>query len=385
MDLYSKKSRWKIYLAIAGIVILLVSLFYTQFLARHLVEEVKYKAELMGIAQTKITEDFDPNDPCEPCKDVTIYGQIIEKNQSIPILLVEDGKVQEGGWIGFNTDDTAVLNRELEKMIRKGVQPIIDVNSGVAIYYKDPPILDQLRYFPIIQLLLIAAFIFFGYLSFSTARRAEQNRVWVGMAKETAHQLGTPISGMVAWIEHLRLMKDGDEEVNEVLDELGKDVNRLELIADRFSKIGSEPKLTAVNIFDELESSRAYMQRRAPRKVQFDFPDPTMPTGNRNSTVVAPQALLMMNSDLVMDSAEQLADQLLALECEDAERIVRLYQRSLGRSPTTIEVDRALAFVTDMTSRAFTRSDSIDQQQQRQAWSLLCQSLFASNEFIYVR
>ncbi|MEM6378083.1 MAG: HAMP domain-containing sensor histidine kinase, partial [Bacteroidota bacterium] len=153
-------------------------------------------------------------------------------------------------------------------------EPFEVVNYGAEIYYKNPLILTQLQYFPIIQLLLIAFFIVFGYMTFSSARRAEQNRVWVGMAKETAHQLGTPISGIVAWIEHLRLLREDDEEVGEILDELGNDVKRLDLIADRFSKIGSEPKLETVNIFDELESSRAYMQRRAPRKVIFNFPDP---------------------------------------------------------------------------------------------------------------
>ncbi|MEO0340201.1 MAG: HAMP domain-containing sensor histidine kinase, partial [Bacteroidota bacterium] len=163
----------------------------------------------------------------------------------------------------------------LEYIKKNGPAPIKVNDVGSEIYYKYPAILTQLQYFPIIQLLLIAAFILFGYLTFSSSRRAEQNRVWAGMAKETAHQLGTPISGIIAWIEHLRAIKEGDEEVNDVLNELGKDVKRLELVADRFSKIGSAPKLEVVNIFAELELARAYMQRRAPRKVEFHFPDPS--------------------------------------------------------------------------------------------------------------
>ncbi len=118
---------------------------------------------------------------------------------------------------------------------------------------------------------------------------------------------------------------------------------------------------------------------------QFDFPDPTMPTGNRNSTVVAPQALLMMNSELVMDSASALAEQLLDSEADDQSRITALYRRTFGRKPSDGEVGRALAFIAEMTSQALTGSASFDPDQRRQAWSLLCQGLLASNEFIYVR
>ena len=118
---------------------------------------------------------------------------------------------------------------------------------------------------------------------------------------------------------------------------------------------------------------------------QFDFPDPTMPTGDRNSTVVAPQALLMMNAPLVMDSAEQLASQLLETRPDDDSRVEALYRRTLGRRPSSAETGRAIAFVVELTSQSLTGSASIDPDAQHRAWSLLCQSLFASNEFIYVR
>ena len=94
------------------------------------------------------------------------------------------------------------------------------------------------------------------------------------MAKETAHQLGTPISAIVAWIEHLKLLREGDEETQEILGELRNDVSRLELIADRFSKIGSAPKLEPIDVYEELDKCRAYMQRRASRKIAFEFPAP---------------------------------------------------------------------------------------------------------------
>jgi signal transduction histidine kinase len=126
--------------------------------------------------------------------------------------------------------------------------------------------------FPYVQFFLIACFVGFGYFALNAARRAEQNRIWVGLAKETAHQLGTPISAMVGWTEHLRLMYADQPEILEVADELEKDVDRLEMVATRFSKIGSEPELKNVNIYEQVAQVSSYMSKRAPRKVTFDFP-----------------------------------------------------------------------------------------------------------------
>ena len=161
------------------------------------------------------------------------------------------------------------------KIIKSGLEPVEFRGSNFLhfMYYKPSKLLRLLTYFPLIMLLMLTAFMGLGYLGLSTSRKAEQNRVWVGMAKETAHQLGTPISAIVAWIEHLRGSSEADEEKLEILDELTKDVDRLNLIADRFSKIGSAPELEKKNIFAELSKTKNYMQRRASRKVQFDFPD----------------------------------------------------------------------------------------------------------------
>lgn len=269
MDIYDRKSRWKIYLAAGGALILLISLFYTRFLAKQLTEQVYSQMEYVAAANREIS------DTTRLQTDFTLALAIIDLNTSIPSMIVNDGnKITSAKNFKNNDPKSEYLKQQLEKIKKNGPEPFQVSNYGQEVYYRYPRILTQLQYFPIIQLLLIAFFIVFGYMTFSSARRAEQNRVWVGMAKETAHQLGTPISGIVAWIEHLRLLRVGDEEVGEILDELGNDVKRLDLIADRFSKIGSEPKLESVNIFDELESSRAYMQRRASRKVVFNFPDP---------------------------------------------------------------------------------------------------------------
>jgi signal transduction histidine kinase len=277
MDIYNRKSRWKIYLAIAGAIIVAISMAYTTYLSNKLAEEERHKAALYVMAQERLN-NLDEisaiiNDSC-PQPDLTLHLNILQANNTIPVIAVNDrGRVD----FSVNTSDTsqAYLLQEVARMEADGFEPI--QSTAHRIYYKESTLLRQLRYFPFVQFVLIAAFVGFGYLGFSSARRAEQNRVWVGMAKETAHQLGTPISAIVAWIEHLKLIREPDEEVQEVVRELRNDVSRLELIADRFSKIGSAPKLEPINIYQELDDCRAYMQRRASRKVEFRFPAPDEP------------------------------------------------------------------------------------------------------------
>jgi len=272
MDIYTQKSRWKFYLGAAGALIVLISLFYTNFLTDKLAVEERNKVNMYLLAMEEINAE--PNAECVPCLNCMEFGlhtALVQSNSTIPVILVaEDGEILDA--VNLGTEDDKVWEKELKKMRASGVEPI----RGFAyeLYYKESNILRQLRFFPIIQLLLIAAFVALGYIGFSAARRAEQNRVWVGMAKETAHQLGTPISAIMAWIEHLKTIPEAGEDTEEVLDELQKDVFRLELIADRFSKIGSAPVLETVNIFEELEECRSYMEKRAPRKVEFLFPSP---------------------------------------------------------------------------------------------------------------
>jgi signal transduction histidine kinase len=265
MDIYSQKSRWKIYLAAAGIVIVIISIFYSTFLAEKLREQEQKSATLFVQAQERITDEEYRGDLTTELAIIEANG---EENGTIPVM-----------WVNENNEIVDAVNfgppeqweKALQRMIQDGIEPI--ESNGQFLYYKESNLLKQLRYFPIIQLILIAAFILLGYVGFNSARRAEQNRVWVGMAKETAHQLGTPISAIMAWVEHLRLIREEDEEVQMVVNELEKDVDRLGLIADRFSKIGSAPKLEPVDVYEELDKCLQYMQKRAPRKVNFVFPD----------------------------------------------------------------------------------------------------------------
>lgn len=267
MDIYTRKSRWKIYLAIAGVIIVAISMFYTNYLADNLKKEEQAKARNWANAMIQMNErDDEKEDNC----DFTLHFEIIQSNTTIPVIWVsETGAVN--GWKNFGEDkDSLYLVNVVEQLDATGITPI--ETYGGYVYFKESRILLLLQYLPLVQFILIAAFITFGYIGFSSARRAEQNRVWAGMAKETAHQLGTPISAIIGWIEHLKAIRPEDEEVLDVVEELRNDVSRLDLVADRFSKIGSEPKLEKVNIYKELEECREYMQKRAPRRVVFDFP-----------------------------------------------------------------------------------------------------------------
>ena len=269
MEPNSQRSHWKIYLAIAGIIILLISLVYTTYLAQRLREGERNKALLLFNAyQTFQTAD--------PEADLTLQLSIFESNQDIPIIVAtESGQVLYEKNFGLDLDTNMVfLQDRLAHLKLKGPEPISisDESAKEFIYYQNSKLHELLTYFPFLQLLLLGAFVGIGYISINNARRAEQNRVWVGMAKETAHQLGTPISAIIGWIEHLRESPNTDADEMEVLKEMQNDVDRLDLIADRFSKIGSAPTLTPVNIYSQMREITSYIQRRASRKIVFEAP-----------------------------------------------------------------------------------------------------------------
>jgi two-component system, sporulation sensor kinase D len=142
------------------------------------------------------------------------------------------------------------------------------------IYYKDSQLLTQLKFFPYVQLTVIAVFLLLAYTAFNSSRKSEQNQVWVGLAKETAHQLGTPISSLMAWIE---LIKDKfNAEEDPLVAEMENDVKRLEIVADRFSKIGSKPKLEEHFIYDTIEDFVNYFRIRVSNNITFEM------TGNKD-------------------------------------------------------------------------------------------------------
>jgi signal transduction histidine kinase len=278
MDIYKQQSRWKIYLALAGIAILLISLFYTNYLAQQLREGERNKASLLFYAYDAILNQQLEESP-DMEADLTLPLNIIESNTDIPIMLVtNDDKVLYGRNFGTGLDSNFVfLQDRLIRLKKKGPEPIAISGENQFLFYQNSRVLELLTYFPYLQMLLLIAFISVGYISINNARRAEQNRVWVGMAKETAHQLGTPISAIIGWIEHLRESHYQGPQELEVLNEMQNDVARLDLIADRFSKIGSAPDLTTVDVYAQMREITSYIKRRAPRKIIFEEPSQDTP------------------------------------------------------------------------------------------------------------
>jgi len=259
-------------------------MLYTNYLVERLSKGEETKVKLFASTLTeeikkeeKAFENLEAN-PDYLREDVTGYlDRVILLLEGVPAIMVDESGFISAGYNFGEKKDTSIvfLEAELVRLKANGFPPIEGTGYAAEIYYKNTQVLTLLKYFPILQFLLISSFVAFGYFMFSSARRAEQNQVWVGMSKETAHQLGTPISAIMGWVDHLREMYPDDEYLMDVVGELNKDVGRLDLVADRFSKIGSTPKLQAVNIYEEVEKIRAYMSRRAARKIIFEFPDPS--------------------------------------------------------------------------------------------------------------
>ena len=276
MDIYKRKSRWKKALSLIGLILVLVTIFYSNYLTQQLKKIEKDQIDLWVNALKSLTSTADPIKDAEKNLDMELL--MMQKINNIPVILEDEKGVLQG--INFMQDSTIYDQDYLNKQLKLAINyndPIINKGGGYAskIYYKHSQLFVLIEYFPLVQVFLLSTFILMGYFLFSTSRRAEQNRVWVGMSKETAHQLGTPVSSIMAWIEHLKLIAENNPEQLEIIEELNKDVKRLDLIADRFSKIGSVPKLEKVNIYDELYECKQYMERRASRRVNFEFPSAT--------------------------------------------------------------------------------------------------------------
>lgn len=269
MNIFSNKSAWKIILVIIGAAILMVTMLYANYLATELEKKELWQSKVHSMAAEENINNPDLG------KDLKLISEILSEENGIPVILeAEDGSLSGSFWADtLNDTDEVFLEKKVAEFLEQGKTPIEGMGYANKVYYFNTPLLEHIKLFPLAQIGLLGLFIGLGYFLFSSARTAEQNRVWAGMAKETAHQLGTPISAIMGWIEHLRMTADGNEDQLEVVDELQKDVDRLNLVADRFSKIGSDPELEPVNIVEELLECKDYMKRRAPRRIVFDFPE----------------------------------------------------------------------------------------------------------------
>ena len=267
MELYKSRSTWRILLALFGMIIVIITSFYSYYLAKELGDKEVKSVTLYALALEEAYKNSDLN------ANMILMDQIIQNN-TVPIVMESEEGVLEGyNYKPEQENDQEFLQKQKEKSIKRGFTPIEGSGYSSIIYLNNSKLYSLIRLYPLVQFFLVAIFILLGYLVFSASRREEQNRVWAGMAKETAHQLGTPISAILAWIEHLKMDENISESQLEIVGELVNDVDRLNLVADRFSKIGSEPKLKSYDIYEILEETKEYMEKRASRKVTFNFPD----------------------------------------------------------------------------------------------------------------
>ena len=280
--IYQQKSQFKIWLIIIAVLGLITLLLYTSNLATRLQDEERKKISLVAESYEqlqKLTLDSLIEDQFDFLQGL---GQ---NNNTIPVILLnESGKIVGTKNLDStrnyrNPQDSVYFYAELAKM-QNSYDPVLftyqypnpdgtQITKQQYIYYNDSALLVELKRYPYLQIGILLAFALIAYVAFNTARRAEQNRVWLGMAKETAHQLGTPLSSMMGWLALLKLVDDPNGQADMVANELNKDVERLQVIADRFSKIGSEPHLSTNDIVSCVQNTVNYVQRRAPNKVQI--------------------------------------------------------------------------------------------------------------------
>src|ERR1700761_8583929 len=276
MNPYQQKKRWKYSLLVFAVVIASGSLLYTSYLVRNIAASERTRAEVWALSMKQLLSADDD--------DFLSYTYAVRDSLNVPAIVVDSkGEIQYfRGLDPTKTNnklaaegnkalkyDPQYFKRELAYM-QEQHSPIKYKVLGAQwlVYYKDSALLTQLKFFPYIQLSVIAIFLLMAYTAFSSSRKSEQNQVWVGLAKETAHQLGTPISSLMAWIE---LMKDKfNAEDDPLIAEMENDVKRLEIVADRFSKIGSKPKLENHSVYEVVKEYVDYFKFRVSNKIHFE-------------------------------------------------------------------------------------------------------------------
>jgi len=229
--------------------------------------EERLKMEIVATAM----KEFATNQDLEA--DVSLEDKIIKSNTNIPMILVdENGNIGANSYLNLDpvkAKDPAFLLKQLE--IMKEQNSPIEINFAKNrtqyIYYRNSDLLNKLSYYPLALILILTLFLTVIYMMFTSSKVAEQNKLWTGMAKETAHQIGTPLSSLLGWIAILKMENADDKYV----DEIEKDVHRLNTIANRFSKIGSLPTLKKLDIIAVTKNAYEYLEYRSSKQISFSF------------------------------------------------------------------------------------------------------------------
>jgi signal transduction histidine kinase len=261
ISLYESRQQLKYVFICAATLIAVASIIVSNALVEDLAREERKKMEVLSEALRVVAN-------ADSFQDMPLALRIIVENTSIPIILCDgEGNILSANNLPVAEDQEAFERHKLQEFQDKNPPVVIDFNDGSYqyLYYDDSLILKRLNFYPYVQLAVVFVFILIAFLALAGTKRAEQNKVWVGLSKETAHQLGTPISSLIAWMEYLR----GKDLEPNLLNEMDKDVKRLEVVADRFSKIGSVPSPQPADVGQSLRSALDYMSARISPKVKI--------------------------------------------------------------------------------------------------------------------
>lgn len=262
----SQLLNWRTALAVIAIAIVTGTIFYSQYLSKKIAADERRKVNVwvQSLKTRSTTTDQSA---------LELTNIITSENKDIPIIGTDEKDNPLNEYLNIDTNLIKADSNYLRNLVAKFKsqhEPITVEISKEPLYYNkyyygDSKLLQEVRYYPIIQLIIVALFILITLITISTRNKSTQNQVWAGMAKETAHQIGTPLSSLQGWVE---MLKDSPQN-KKIANEMAKDVDRLKLVSDRFGKIGSTPQLEEKNVVVQVESMVAYIKRRASDKVNF--------------------------------------------------------------------------------------------------------------------
>lgn len=264
--MFQSQRFFPVFFMAVSVLIALASLVISNHLVKDLAREERNKMEIWATAAELLAKS-------EESSDMALVLKVLQTNTTIPVILFDEstGKLSSNN-IAVPKDDYRHFLQKKKDEFAKKHDPVRMDELNQSLYYDDSTLLKRLHIFPYIQLLVIAIFVALAFFGLYNSQRAEQNKVWMGLSKETAHQLGTPISSLLAWTEYLKLKSGIDESL---AGEIEKDVERLNRIAERFSKIGSNPDLHSTSVQRVVTDSVSYLQNRISRKIsiEYDFPE----------------------------------------------------------------------------------------------------------------
>jgi signal transduction histidine kinase len=264
--MFTQIINWRTILAVLAIVIVSGTVFYSNYLSKKIASDEREKVAVWVQSlktRATVTEQA----------AIDLTNTIASHNTDIPIIETDEKDNPSGQVLNLDSvalvKDSMYLHNKLQEFKLLHAPITVELSKYPLIvnkyYYGKSKLLQEVQYYPLIQLLIVALFVITMLISISIRNKSTQNQVWAGMAKEAAHQLGTPLSSLQGWVELLKENNGNDKIVNE----MEKDIDRLKLVSDRFGKIGSTPQLEEINIYTQVENMVNYIKRRAPEKVVF--------------------------------------------------------------------------------------------------------------------